>query len=71
MMAALISDIIAGRVPPNVGNAACNAGGKLLKVVEMQHKYGVQIGAQGIRTLALVSAAAANVDEPAPLAATA
>lgn len=39
-MSSLISDIIARRVTPEVGNAACNAGGKLLKVVEMQYKYG-------------------------------
>lgn len=39
-MSALMSDIIEGRVTPGVGNAACNAGGKLLKVVEMQAKYG-------------------------------
>lgn len=40
MMSALMSDIIAGRVTPQVGNAACNAGGKLLKIVEMQHQFG-------------------------------
>jgi len=40
MMSALMSDLIDGRVTPSVGNAACNAGGKLLKVVEMQYKYG-------------------------------
>ena len=39
-MSSLISDIIARRVTPEVGNAACNAGGKLLKVVEMQYKFG-------------------------------
>lgn len=39
-MSCLISDIVARRVTPEVGNAACNAGGKLLKVVEMQYKYG-------------------------------
>jgi hypothetical protein len=39
-MSALMGDLIAGRVTPNVGNATCNAGGKLLKVVEMQYKYG-------------------------------
>jgi len=39
-MSCLMSDIVAGRVTPQVGNAACNAGGKLLKVVEMQYKYG-------------------------------
>lgn len=42
MMGALMSDLIDGRVTPNVGNATCNAGGKLLKVVEMQFKYGTQ-----------------------------
>mgnify|MGYP001597960482 CR=1 FL=1 len=40
LMSALMSDIIEGRVTPNIGNATCNAGGKLLKVVEMQYKYG-------------------------------
>lgn len=40
MMSALMSDIIAGRVTPQVGNAACNAGTKLLKIVEMQHQFG-------------------------------
>jgi len=41
-MSALMSDLIGGKVSPNIGNAACNAGGKLLKVVEMQMKYGTQ-----------------------------
>lgn len=40
MMSALMSDIISERISPVVANAACNAGGKLLKVVEMQYKYG-------------------------------
>lgn len=40
MMSALMSDIIAERISPSIANAACNAGGKLLKVVEMQYKYG-------------------------------
>ena len=39
-MSALMSDLIEGRIDSNVGNAVCNAGGKLLKVVEMQHRYG-------------------------------
>lgn len=38
---------------PAVGNAACNAGGKLLKVVEMQYKFGTQSGSQGNRVLTL------------------
>jgi hypothetical protein len=40
MMSALMSDLIDGRVKPQVANAICNAGGKLLKMVELQQKYG-------------------------------
>lgn len=40
LMSALIADIIAGRVNPSQANAIIGAGGKLLKIVEMQHKYG-------------------------------
>ena len=39
-MSGLISDVLEGRVTPGVCNAAVNAGGKLLKVVEMQERYG-------------------------------
>jgi hypothetical protein len=42
-MGALMSDLIEGRVSPGVGNAACNAGGKLLKVAEMEMKYGTVV----------------------------
>lgn len=41
-MSGMMSDLIESRITPQVGNAACNAGGKLLKVVEMQYKYGTQ-----------------------------
>lgn len=37
-MSALVSDVIAGRIEPNVVNAACNASGKLLRIVELQIK---------------------------------
>lgn len=40
-MAAMMEDLIEGRMSPATGNAACNAGGKLLKVVELQHRYGL------------------------------
>jgi hypothetical protein len=43
-MSSLMSDLIEGKIPPQVANAACNAGGKLLKVVEMQYKYGSPSG---------------------------
>lgn len=37
-MSALMSDVIEGRIAPQVVNAACNAGGKLLRVVELEHQ---------------------------------
>lgn len=40
MMSALMSDVIEGDVSPQVANATVNAGAKLLKVVELQLKYG-------------------------------
>ena len=42
MMSAMISDIIEGKLNPQTANAAINAGGKLLKIVEMEYKYGGQ-----------------------------
>lgn len=54
LMSCLMSDIISGRVTPQVGHAACNAGGKLLKIVEMQYRYGTQDGTPGNRVLTLV-----------------
>lgn len=63
LMSALMSDIISGRVTPAVGNAACNAGGKLLKVVDMQYRYGTQSGKQGGRNLILAPTADDNLQE--------
>lgn len=40
VMSLLIGDIVTERIPARQANAICNACGKLLKVVEMQHKYG-------------------------------
>lgn len=40
VMSALMSDVIEGNVTPQVANATVNAGGKLLKAVELQMKYG-------------------------------
>ena len=39
LMSAVMSDVLDGRLSPQIANAVVNAGGKLLKVVEMQHKY--------------------------------
>lgn len=55
-MSALMSDIIASRVTPSVGNAVCNAGGKLLKVVELQLRYGSAKEPNGERVLHLTPA---------------
>lgn len=46
MMSGLMSDVIEGRVTPSIANATCNAGGKLLKVVEMQIKYATTTSGQ-------------------------
>lgn len=54
MMSALISDLIEGRITPATGNACCNAGGKLLKAVELQFKYGMP-SPTGERVLRLTS----------------
>lgn len=51
-MGALMADLIEGRVTPSVGNATVNAGGKLLKVVEMRYKYGT-VGPGRTKTLML------------------
>lgn len=53
LMSALMSDLIEGRITPDVGNATCNAGGKLLKVVEMQAKYGASGTGAAEKTLML------------------
>lgn len=39
-MSALMCDIVEEVIDPRAANAACTAGAKLLKVVEMQYKYG-------------------------------
>lgn len=52
-MSSLMSDLIDGRLPPSVGNATCNAGGKLLKVVELQYKYGTTAKGQSEKVLTL------------------
>jgi hypothetical protein len=53
LMSLLIGDIATGRMHHRQADAICNAGGKLLKVVELQHKYGK--GATSDRNLFLLS----------------
>lgn len=51
LMSALMSDLIEGKLTPAIGNATCNAAGKLLKIVEMNQRYGKGEGDE--RNLAL------------------
>jgi hypothetical protein len=53
LMSGLMTDLIEGRITPAIGNATCNAGGKLLKVVEMQYRYGSTSNANGGKVLKL------------------
>jgi hypothetical protein len=53
-MGAIMADVLSGKVTPQVANAAVNAGGKLLKVVEMQIQYGTKQGSGQDKILELV-----------------
>lgn len=57
-MSALMTDLIEGSISPEIGNATCNAGGKLLKVVELQYKYGTKDASGSKRVLELTTEAA-------------
>lgn len=52
LMSALITDLVSGATTPQIGNAICNAGGKLLKVVELEQRYGSK-GKTGGKTILL------------------
>lgn len=39
-MSLLMADLLSERVGTSTANAVCNAGGKMLKAVEMQQRYG-------------------------------
>lgn len=53
LFSALMSDVLDGRVASGVSNATCNAGGKLLKAVEMQERYGKPAGVGQNKNLVL------------------
>lgn len=55
LMSAIMTDLLNGSVTPGIANATCNAGGKLLKMVELNMKYGQSQGMDGIKNLQLVS----------------
>jgi hypothetical protein len=60
LMSALMSDVIEGTVSPEVANAACNAGRQLLRVVEMQYRYGPHAEEQKQRSGILLAPGAAR-----------
>ena len=48
---ALMTDLAQKTVVANVANAMCNAGGKLLKMVELEIRYGQQVPGKGRKRL--------------------
>lgn len=58
MMTALMADTVMGRVQPQTANATCNVAGKIIRMVELQHKYGRQVEGSTERLLALTPVAA-------------
>jgi len=55
VMAAIMDDVLNSRINPNVANAAVNAGGKLLKVKEMELRFGTVLNEEGDKVLKLTS----------------
>ena len=53
LMSALMSDVISGTIKPDVARAAVGAGGKLLKLVEMELRYGTPSNSPGSSPLPL------------------
>ena len=54
MMSAMMADLVEGNITPQVGNAVSNSAGKLLKVVEMEMKYGTTNAGGSGKSLQLV-----------------
>lgn len=52
-LSAIMTDVIRGALHPATANASVNAAGKLLKVAEMQIKYGKPNGTEGQSPLRL------------------
>lgn len=63
MMTALMADTVTGRVQPQTANATCNVAGKIIRMVEMQHKYGRQVEGSNERLLALTPIVASAQSE--------
>ena len=40
--AAMISDVVSGQMTPQQANAACNGGDKIIKMLDLERKYGTR-----------------------------
>jgi len=66
LMSALMADLIEGRVSPNIGNATCKAASQLLRVVELQMKYGTTTeNGSKVLKLAMATPLVSGVAQPA------
>lgn len=61
-MSTLMTDVVEGRVTPSTCNAACNAGGKLLRIVELQMRQDLR----GKRKRSAFDLVLAQHDTPPP-----
>lgn len=59
-----MTDLIEGNITPAIGNATCNAGGKLLKVVDLQYRYGSTIPGHPTKVLVLTGTLSEIPAEP-------
>ena len=50
LMTALMCDVVQGKVAPQVVNAACNAGARVLQLIELRLRYGYE-GTEGRQLL--------------------
>lgn len=53
VLGAITIDVLAQRITPQIGNTACNAIGKLLKLKELEIKHGVADADGGPKRLSL------------------
>ena len=53
-MGALMADLAASRIKESIGNAICNAGGKILKTVELNLRHGTKGDNEDLKTLRLI-----------------
>lgn len=49
----MIADLAEQKVTASIANAMCNAGGKILKMVELEIRYGQQVPGQNRRLITI------------------